>query len=61
MFPKVRPIIFENFLRACKGEEECRSSFDVAGPLSQVLNLGVIAQRLNTGIVFDREKKADYQ
>ncbi len=48
---------FENFLRACKGEEECRSSFDVAGPLSQVLNLGVIAQRLNTGIVFDREKK----
>jgi hypothetical protein len=42
-----------NFLKACRGEETCRSSFDVAGPLSQVLCLGVIAQRLNTKIVFD--------
>ncbi len=48
---------FENFLKGCKGEEACRSSFDVAGPLSQVFALGVLAQRLNTKIVFDRETK----
>jgi len=44
----------ENFLLACKGKEKCRSSFEVAGPLSQVLMLGVIAQRLNTKLLFDR-------
>ena len=48
---------FANFLLACKGEEECRSSFDIAGPLSQVFTLGVLAQRLNTKLVFDRETK----
>jgi hypothetical protein len=48
---------FENFLLACKGEEKCRSPFDVAGPLSQVFTLGVLAQRLNTKLVFDRDKK----
>ena len=48
---------FANFLLACKGEEECRSSFDIAGPLSQVFSLGVLAQRLNTKILFDRETK----
>ena len=48
---------FANFLLACKGEEECRSSFDIAGPLSQVFTLGVLAQRLNTKIAFDRETK----
>ena len=55
--PKNSSNHFVNFVRACKGEEECRSSFDVAGPLSQVLNLGVVAQRLNTKIVFDRKTK----
>ena len=48
---------FENFLKACKGEEKCRSSFDVAGPLCQVMALGVLAQRLNTKLMFDRQKK----
>lgn len=48
---------FENFLLSCKGEEKCRSSFDIAGPLSQVFNLGVLAQRLNTKLIFDRETK----
>jgi len=48
---------FENFLKGCKGEEKCRSSFDVAGPLSQVFALGVLAQRLNTKLVFDRTTK----
>ena len=55
--PKSTSNHFANFLLACKGEEECRSSFDVAGPLSQVFTLGVLAQRLNTKIVFDRETK----
>jgi hypothetical protein len=27
---------FKNFLLACKGQEECRSPFEIAGPLSQV-------------------------
>jgi len=48
---------FANFLLACKGEEKCRSSFDIAGPLSQVFTLGVMAQQLNTTIAFDRKKK----
>jgi hypothetical protein len=48
---------FKNFLLACKGEEKCRSNFAVAGPLSQVFMLGVIAQRLNTKLVFDRSTK----
>jgi predicted dehydrogenase len=44
---------FANFLRACKGEEQCRSSFAVAGPLCQTMALGVIAQRLNIKLTFD--------
>ena len=52
--PKGQSDHFKNFLLACKGQEKCRSSFEVAGPLSQVLVLGVLAQRLNTRLVFDR-------
>jgi len=48
---------FKNFLLACKGEEKCRSSFEIAGPLSQVFTLGVMAQRLSSKIIFDRETK----
>ncbi|WP_247235319.1 Gfo/Idh/MocA family oxidoreductase [Telluribacter sp. SYSU D00476] len=48
---------YANFLKACKGEEKCRSSFEIAGPLSQVFALGVLAQRLNTKLIFDRETK----
>jgi len=48
---------FKNFLLACKGEEKCRSSFDIAGPLSQVFTLGVMAQRMSTKIIFDRKTK----
>lgn len=48
---------FENFLLACNGQEKCRSSFDVSGPLSQVLNLGVVAQQLSTKLIFDRETR----
>jgi len=55
--PKSTSNHFENFLKACKGEEQCRSSFDVAGPLSQLFTLGVLAQRLSTNLKFDRETK----
>jgi len=48
---------FANFLLACKGQEKCRSSFDIAGPLSQVFNLGVLSQQLNAKLLFDRETK----
>ena len=48
---------FANFLKACKGEEKTRSSFDVAGPLSQVFCLGVITQRMNNKIIFDPKTK----
>jgi hypothetical protein len=48
---------FANFLLACKGQEKTRSPFEVAGPLSQVFCLGVIAQRLNTKLIFDRKSK----
>ena len=55
--PKGQSNHFKNFILACKGQEQCRSSFAVAGPLSQVMNLGVLAQRLNTKLVFDRATK----
>lgn len=55
--PKSPSNHFLNFLRAAKGEEKCRSSFAVAGPLSQVLVLGVLAQRMNSKLAFDRETK----
>lgn len=48
---------YANFLLACKGEEETRSPFHIAGPLSQVFCLGVLAQQLNTKLLFDRDKK----
>ncbi len=44
---------FKNFLLACKGEEKCRSSFAVAGPLCQTMALGIIAQRTNAKLAFD--------
>ncbi|WP_206606677.1 Gfo/Idh/MocA family oxidoreductase [Steroidobacter cummioxidans] len=53
MVPSSTSNHFENFLLACQGEERCRSSFAVAGPLCQVMALGVIAQRLNTTLAFD--------
>ncbi|MBT3377281.1 MAG: Gfo/Idh/MocA family oxidoreductase [Lentisphaerae bacterium] len=46
-----------NFVLACKGDEKTRSSLDVAGPLTQVFCLGVIAQRLGGELSFDLETK----
>ncbi len=55
--PKSPSNHFENFLLACKGQEQARSPFHIAGPLSQVFCLGVLAQQLNTRLIFDRKKK----
>jgi len=46
-----------NFVRACHGREESRSPFRVAGPLTQVLLLGVIAQRLGGRLTFDAARR----
>lgn len=48
---------FANFLLACTGKEKARSPFEVSVPLSQVFNLGVISQQLNTKLKFDMKKK----
>ena len=55
--PKSPSNHFANFLLSCSGSEKTRSPFEIAGPLSQVFCLGVMAQRLNTQILFDRETK----
>lgn len=46
-----------NFLKACKGEEKTRSPFEIAGPLSQMFSLGVMSQKLNTKLEFNRKTK----
>ena len=51
--PKSPSNHFVNFLRACTGQETCRSSFAVAGPLCQAMAIGVIAQRVNAKLAFD--------
>lgn len=55
--PKSSSNHYANFLLACQGKETTRSPFEIAGPLSQVFCLGVLAQRLNTRLLFDRESK----
>ena len=46
-----------NFFNAILGKEKAHSPFEKAGVLCQVMNLGVIAQRLNTNFHFDRTTK----
>jgi predicted dehydrogenase len=48
---------FANFLKAAKGEEKTRSPFAVAGPLCQAMAIGIIAQRVNARLEFDRATK----
>ncbi len=55
--PKSPSNHYANFLLACAGQEKTRSPFEIAGPLSQVFCLGVLAQRLNTKLLFDRQTK----
>ena len=51
--PKSPSNHWANFLKACMGQEKCRSSFAVAGPLCQAMALGVIAQRVNAKLAFN--------
>jgi len=55
--PKITPDSksnhYENFVLGALGEEKCRSSFDIAGPLNQVFNLGTIAMEMQTSLDFD--------
>jgi predicted dehydrogenase len=55
--PKSPSNHYANFLKACMGQEKTRSPFEIAGPLSQMFSLGVMAQRLNTKLEFDRKSK----
>ena len=55
--PKTPSNHYVNFVRACKGEETCRSSFAIAGPLCQTMAIGVIAQRVNAKLKFDLSRK----
>lgn len=55
--PKSPSNHFKNFLLACKGQEQCRSSFEVAGPLCQAMALGIIAQRVNAKVLFDSKTR----
>ncbi len=45
-----------NFLQACRGEAEANSPFSVGGPLNQMFNLGILAQRYGGTIKFDRQR-----
>ena len=53
-WPRNRSNHFQNFCLAVQGQEESRSHFGVAAPLSKVFSLGVITQRLNRSIRFCR-------
>lgn len=56
-YPRGKSGHYLNFLKAVRGEEKANSSFDKAGPLSQVLALGALAQRLPVGTyAFDPAK-----
>lgn len=48
---------YENFLKACLGEEKTRSPFEIFAPLSQIFSLGVVAMRRNEKLIFDDRNK----
>ncbi|MDR0538144.1 MAG: Gfo/Idh/MocA family oxidoreductase [Tannerellaceae bacterium] len=48
---------YANFLLSCIGKEKPRSPFSIAGPLSQVFCLGVLAQWTGQRLLFDRASK----
>jgi len=55
-YPRGKSGHYLNFLKAVRGEEKANSPFSVAGPLTQVLALGALAQRLAVPVLnFDRK------
>lgn len=55
--PKSPSNHYANFLLACQGREKTRSPFALTGVMTQMMALGVIAQRLNTTFRFDAATK----
>jgi predicted dehydrogenase len=55
--PKSPSNHYENFLKACLGEEKTRSPFQTFAPLAQIFSLGIIAIRRNKKLIFNRETK----
>ena len=55
--PAVKGTHQESFVQACMGNGTTESPFSVGGELTQVLNLGVIAEYLNEELRFDPRKK----
>jgi len=47
-----------SFIHACLGNTKTTSPFSVAGELTQVLNLGMIAEFLNVELQFDLREEA---
>lgn len=45
-YPRGKSGHYLNFIKAVRGEEKTTSPFSVAGPLSQVMTLGALAQRM---------------
>jgi predicted dehydrogenase len=56
-YPKDQSNHYENFLKACLGEEKTRSPFELVAPLSQTFSLGIIAARLNKKLLFNSQTK----
>jgi hypothetical protein len=51
------PGTYNDWIAACKGAEPACSNFDVAGPFTEWIALGVVACRVpNTKLVWDAEK-----
>ena len=50
-FPKPKYNHYESFLRAIRGEDEVRSPFKLAGPLSQICALGTLAVELGDPVL----------
>ncbi len=47
---------YRDWIRACKGGSEACSNFDYAGPFTEVVLLGVIAQRFDGKLLWDGER-----
>ena len=47
---------YRDWIRACKGGEPACSNFDYAGPFTEVVLLGVIAQRFDGKLLWDGDK-----
>lgn len=48
---------FDNWLRACKGQEKCRSTFAYGGRLTETMMWGLIAMRVNRSLKIDPVKR----